>query len=101
MATFYDWLEELAANNKIAESFVDSFGNMSEDQKNKAFEWLKMAYVSGYENAGGHYPSEVEESEDDVFGENELVVTENKATYASLLKRHTKRSLPKKKLIFS
>jgi len=97
MATFYDWLQQLAADGKITDSFSESFGDMSEAQQERAFQWLKIAYVSGFENAGGKYLEDL-----DVEIEGEHVKTVNSSyNYVYLLKNKTRRSLPKNKMIAS
>lgn len=57
---FYDWLMQVSDSNENVTSFKESFGKLTLEEQLEAFEWLKLAYVSGVENAGVSYPFEQE-----------------------------------------
>lgn len=99
MATFYDWLEQLSADSNMMQSFGNSFSELTSEQQDKAFKWLKMAYISGFESAGGSYQEDAEDAPEKTEIHDAEPINKDFSNYSYILKQRTKRSLPRRRVL--
>jgi hypothetical protein len=86
---FYEWLIEVSNDENYVSSFSAGFGNLSREEQLEAFAWLKRAYISGVENAGGEY-LESENYEEAVTTESSPSTPEKRNNFNTVLRKKTR-----------